>query len=126
MFDRATDGSGEAGAGIVEAVHDQKGLPHAAARQFGSCCLEQSCEDTLSARRGMDHAAEFGLVRAISVDAEEADQAVFADPEEVVLLLGRSRLEDTPLELESSTIYSDAGGREPFDGMEVLRREPWF
>ncbi len=126
VLDRAPGGAGEAGPGPIEPVHDQEGLRHAPAGQLGCRGLEQSREDTVAARGGVDHPADLDLVRAEAVKAEETDQAVGLCPQEVVDLPGGSRLEGPPLELEAATVHCNAGGGELFDSAEIARPEPWF
>ena len=71
----------------------------------------------------MDHSADLGLVRTVPVEAEETDQAPFADPQEVIQLLGGPRLEDPPFELEAPTVHRHARGGEGFNRVQILEAQ---
>ena len=118
--------SGEGGAGFVGAVHYEQSLAHAVAHHLRHGGREQCGEDALPPGRRVDHAADLDLVGPKSVDTEEPDEPVLADPQEVVDLVGRSGPQGSPLQLEAAAVGGDAGAGKRFDLVELLGPKPCF
>jgi hypothetical protein len=88
--------------------------------QLGECLVQQTAEDSLPTTSGMDHAANLSLCRLVHVDAAETDDLAVVSPQEVARDVGRPPPKRRVLELEATTICSEAGGLELFDGGKLL------
>lgn len=119
-LDHAAASLRETHPGLTAPIHYQEHPAGAPMTQLGECLVEQTAEDTLPTTSGMDHAANFSLRRLVHVDAAEADDLAVVSPEEVARDVVRPPPKRRVLQLEATTICSQAGGLEFLDGGKLL------